>query len=745
MRIITSILLGLSSWSALVAAEPATPRAAVAALDFAGLQTVTPEDIRAALLQVGAIRRLARAGSTDNALAERAAPMIVLGLKASGFAAARATVVGSRVVIEEGPQRVWQELEVQGPTPATSRLGDDLVRRWVARDTGLPSQEETRDVAEKPIWQSGSSARFDPGFRTKIKEAIEKGWTASGRTTPVVEVSVESLDSGHARCLVQIGEPPCPSIRDITVKGAVANGVPAILAWLDRSAGIRPGSPQDDHLVDAACARLLATGRFVQVSGTSGDDGNVTITVVEHPMLPALDAKLSPWQERWLDLGRQMERHVSTGAGIRIRVSGAPVAMAATLSRKHGISVSLGSSDQALDCTLSSWDGIVEMTRSGLPPLAWRSNGNGLIGRIEFNPTAEPNRTMGIATSLAFSTTRPQSMEWTFSPAAMLGQSAGNWAEVPGRSGVWQMKDSQGKESFQVTWDSHDVWQSWDTSSTGMAIHLTPAEAHPVVTPRPGSGLALWQEVLREPGRWFSRYSDQPWADLPVGLAAVIGRPAATLWRAEDAGRVEAIPFSIPEDPAWALPDQRPEWATPAFMAGYLSDLLGSTVGSETWPIWLADACSSRYEMDKEGFAAIQRRLERPGVLGPFGRLAEALLLHLGALPGAEDAARRGLTLCTAQAAWADLIAAFGTEDRLLDWIMAIDRPGDALRLVPPAQRPILGAAFTAIQAAPEVERGKLLAEAFRRWWDADLGRLVRQQLERLSGQVSVDSPFRSP
>ena len=168
-------------------------------------------------------------------------------------------------------------------------------------------------------------------------------------------------------------------------------------------------------------------------------------------------------------------------------------------------------------------------------------------------------------------------------------------------------------------------------------------------------------------------------------------------------------------------------------MIGYLSDLLGSTVGSETWPIRLADAYSCWYEGDREGYNAIWRRLEQPGVLGPFGRLAEACLMHLGSRKGVEDIARRGLTHCTAEAAWADLVAAFGSEDRLLNWVLAIDRPGDALRLVPAAQRPILGATLAVIQAAPPAEGKMILASAFRSWWNDYLGQVVRQKLQHLA------------
>ena len=737
MRTAVLMIFQLGFMASTWGAEPTLPKVALAGLGVTGSDIIAPRQIREALGHVPEIRRLARSGAGVEALAKAAMPWVVRGYQANGFAEIKITVDGGALIIQPGTQRKWTELRVVGSTPEATAFAEALLREQVAKKTGqlITADSKVSDQDRiAPMFVPQTAARFDSVFVQEVKTRLENGWGGSGKPRPSLDVSVEPVDRTAARCVVVIRQSPIKPIQDIQVEGAVANGAPAVLAWLDREVALHPGAPGDHFLLDAACDRLEETGRVAQASARLNEGGHVIFSIVEHPMLPPLNAVLSPWQERWLELGQQMRRLFDEGSGITISTSGLPVEVTANLGRKQGTLLSLGAPDQSLACTLTFADGVLGLIRNGFPPLAWNTGKGGIYGEVGLLPTKDPEKTLVSHFELGFSTHKNQGVKWICSPAVLLAVSDGAWNEVPGQPGIWLKKDRQGKEQFQVSWDAQGVWKGWDLIKDRIVIHLSPSKPSQIVAATPGSGLELWREFLREPSRWLTAYRDQPWAEVPLGLAAGLGRPMASLWPVPNTGEVDSIPFIIPLDQADAFSGKNDKQTEIVELARFFSETLGSSLSSEAWTTWLAESASCLIESDKEGFALIQRHLDRPGFLGPIGRLTQATLLNFGGLPGAEDAARRGLAVCNADAAWADLINGVGSEELLLRWILAIDRPSDAFILVPAARRPVLAATLTAIQMAPAGERKKLLEVAFRRWWDSDLAAQVRQRLENIAG-----------
>lgn len=736
--IAASVLLCLACMG--VAAEPTTPRAAVEALTISGAVTIAPDQIRDTLTGKPLIRRLARKGTSLEDLATTAAPLVELGYRTSGFAEASVSAIGPKLAIHEGPRRTWSDLVVSAPTPQAEALAVALLREPTVRGTGLPIPTDrglkSSDTVE-PYWKQGSAAHFEPNFGDGVRSHLERGWASSGRSKPTVMVTVEPVGADAAKCVVSVTEPAAVAISVIHIDGAQANPPADIRDWLDRHAGIRVGTPADPALLNIGCTKMEDTGRFLSVSAKVGDGGVVSVRVSEHPLLPLLNAELTDWQKRWLDMGEQMRVLYETGPGIILSAQNAQMRLSGSLrlSRSHGVGLRVGfvrSGPQAWELLLLK--DRFGMTRSGRTPISCRLDQGGPHGIFGILPADDTKTTMRITAEIGFNTKRSSGMRWVCAPAALLATAGRVWTEDSVKPGTWINLDDEGKERFRVTWDAERIWRGWDFCNAIEGMRISPAEPEPVPAFGPDlTGVDFFREVSREPSIWLRTYADQSWADIPLGLAAGVLAPGAALWpvgTAEDGTRLE---FSIPEIPEDSAQQPTAQMAHIGALLSIAADSLGDKIGPRAWPTLLCAGVGAALEGDIVGFSAIVQDLARSEKMGPLACLLEARLLHAANSPFAARVAALGLTRCSPERAWADITTCAGTEDLVLRWTQAIDRVDDAVRLAPPELRAGIAADLHSIKTATETERRTLLATSFNRWWKSGLGDLVKAELQRIA------------
>ena len=259
---VTAFTLNLL-WASRSLSEPPTAVPSQNPIDqllIRGAEQVAPDAIRAALGRDHQTMKASLPGASLADLIELLPQRVQAGYINGGFLDAEVTAEWDaeqarlQLLVDEGSQRKWRELRIEGVDPET----EAALRS--ALTTEAPETDDSSSTS--PGWTAGRPANGHEAYANRIRTSCEQALADLGWEEPQLTVRVDPIENDQADLIIEVQDPGrrVPYSR-IHVRGNKRQPTEAILDIL----AVTPGQILTAAQRQAAADRLLETGRFLSV------------------------------------------------------------------------------------------------------------------------------------------------------------------------------------------------------------------------------------------------------------------------------------------------------------------------------------------------------------------------------------------------------------------------------------------------------------------------------------------------
>ena len=284
-------------------------------LEFVGVKTFTPAQLAAELEFDIDYQRAATPNAPLREFKKALAASLKQGFRRAGFprptveVAYRESPERMEVRVTEGPRCRQGEIVVQG----NRLVSTEGLKTWLtSRQAKEDAEPKDKGTTEKPAWDPGRPAPFDPYALKKLHKQVARGLADQGFFFPSFEVEVRPrVPLAQAELVVRIQEEgPEGRLGEIDITGLKKNSRESLLKFLELREGMRLNS----ETVATARRMLIESARFWEVEveliepKQADDEVGLAIQLREFAPLPPLDEPLSEDDEAMLRIASWLTR-----------------------------------------------------------------------------------------------------------------------------------------------------------------------------------------------------------------------------------------------------------------------------------------------------------------------------------------------------------------------------------------------------------------------------------------------------